>query len=502
MLQLDKLRDHQRAPAARLLDVLTKNPSAVDMSDTGTGKTYVAMAVANAMKLPTLVVVPKVAITAWQRAAEHFNDSFSVINYEMLRTGWSPYGKWDNNPPKTRRSEEYFKCQCCQREFTIPGEPCYCHPLGIHCMEIKHDTWKYGKFHFHPAVKNIIFDEVHRCAGQSSLNAEMLIGARREQRKMLGLSATAACSPLDMKALGYALDLHTLDHDVIGRGKCFTKWAFKYGVRRDPAFRGLVWRAGAKDQLRIMAEIRESIIPARGVRVCVEDIPGFPERDITSELYDIEETNQIDQIYRDMAEPLGRLQARSERDLAPDHPLTVILRARQKIELLKVPVAVELARDYMAKGYSVALFVNFTETVKALRERLNCDCFIDGTPDGVRHRQRSIDQFQINESRSIIANNEAGGICVSLQDLDGFHPRVGLVFPSFSARTMQQVFGRLHRDGGKSKCHYRIIFAARTVEEKIHRAVRSKLNNLDALNDADLQPENLILTKLSITHTF
>lgn len=457
------------------------------------------------MKLPTLVVVPKVAVTAWERAAQHFDDSFSVINYEMLRTGRTPYGQWENNPPADFKLTEYFKCQCCQLKFSLENfTPCYCHPLGVHCAEIKRETWKYGAFHFHPAVKNVIFDEVHRCAGLDSLNADMLIAARREKRKVLGLSATAACSPLDMRALGYTLDLHTLDNDIFGLRpprRNFYAWASKYGVRRDPAFRGLVWRVSAAEQLRIMSEIRDLIIPARGVRVRVDDIPGFPERDITSELYDLEEGKQIDRLYAEMAEPLARLQQKIEGDLCPDHPLTVILRARQKIELLKVPIAVELARDYMAKGYSVAIFVNFSETLNVLREKLNCDCFIDGTPAGVRYRQRSIDDFQANRSRAILANNEAGGIAVSLQDLDGFHPRVGLVFPSYSARTMRQVFGRLHRDGGLSKCHYRILFAAKTVEEKVHRALKPKLNNLDALNDADLVPDNLILTKVSIPHT-
>lgn len=501
-LQLDKLRAHQHAPAKWLLDVLTTHPSAVDLSDTGTGKTYVAAAVANALHLPTLVVVPKVAITAWERAAAHFDDSFSVINYEMLRTGRTPYGKWENNPPADFSLAEFYKCQCCQRVFTIDDkyEPCYCHPLGIHCMEIKRKKWKYGAFHFHPAVKMVIFDEVHRGGGLDSLNAEMVIASRREKKKMLGLSATAACSPLGMKAIGYALDLHTLDHDILGLQpprKNFYNWAFRYGVRRDPDFRGLVWRVKEGEQLRIMSEIRASIIPARGVRVCVEDIPGFPERDITSELYDLEENGRIDALYNEMCAPLERLQERITADVAPDHPLTVILRARQKVELLKVPIAVDLARDYLAKGYSVAIFVNFTETLNALREKLGCDCFIDGTPAGVKYRQRSIDHFQENRSRQILVNNEAGGICVSLQDLTGLHPRVGLVFPSFSAVTMRQVFGRLHRDGGKTRCHYRIIFAARTVEEKIHRAVRSKLNNLDALNDADLMPGNLPLVRFS-----
>jgi hypothetical protein len=172
-----------------------------------------------------------------------------------------------------------------------------------------------------------------------------------------------------------------------------------------------------------------------------------------------------------------------------------MLRAHQKIELLKTPIAVELAGDYMEKGYSVALFVNYRQTLEELCARLKTRCFIDGSVEGVRNRVHSIDQFQRNVNKAIIVNNKAGGIAVSLHDLDGDHPRVGLVFPCFSAETMQQVFGRLHRDGGKSKCHYRVMFAAGTMEVPMHRAVSARLNNLEALNDADLRPENLRLTK-------
>jgi len=374
-------------------------------------------------------------------------------------------------------------------------QPCYCHPLGIHCIEEKKKPWKYGEFHFHPNVGMVIWDEGHRCGALDSLNADMMIASRRDVNRSLVLSATAACSPLKMYAMGYFLDVHTGDFDMPLSGrKKFYSWACKYGVRKEP-MRGLQWRVTPGQQQIVMAEIRKQIIPARGVRVTVADIPGFPEREITSELYDLEEHNLIDRLYADMEEPLQRLVDKASGDTNPEHPLTLVLRARQKIELLKVPIAVELARDYMEKGYSVGIFVNFSETIAALRERLSSDCFIDGSAAGQRCRQKNIDRFQRHESRLIIVNNEAGGIAVDLPDLDGNHPRVGLVFPCFSAVTMRQVFGRFHRLVGRSICHYRILFAAKTVETKVHRNLQTKLNNLDALNDLDLMPDNLCLTR-------
>jgi hypothetical protein len=38
-----------------------------------------------------------------------------------------------------------------------------------------------------------------------------------------------------------------------------------------------------------------------------------------------------------------------------------------------------------------------------------------------------------------------------------------------------------------------VLLAAKTADVKIHKALRAKLNCLDALNDADLLPENLTL---------
>lgn len=500
----ERLRPHQVEPAKWLAAVLDHFYSGVDLSDTGTGKTYVAAAIAALSKLPTLVVGPKIACSIWQRAAAHFDEKFSVVGYEMLRTGNTPFGKWSNG---TAKPSSFFKCQTCQCVVDLENfTPCYAHPRGIHCLETKKRAANYGHFIFHPAVKQLIFDEVHRCAGRDSWNAEMLIAAKRQNIRTIGLSATAACNPLNMRALGYLLDLHGLDQDVfeaqqVRRASFFTpgrlvrpnfyKWSAGYGCRKDPRFRGWKWLVGAEEQQRIMLDIRSHILPERGVRVQWQDIPGFPDRQITAELYDLDSPEEIDGCYKEMAEALARVDERVANYLAPDSPLSKIMAARQRVEILKVPIFTELGQDYLAKGYSPVFFVNFRQTIDELSKRFPEFPIIDGSAESVKHRDEYVKTFEANLCPGLIVNSEAGSECLSAHDLDGFHPRVGLVSLSYSATKMRQLFGRLHRDSGKSPAFYRVILANKTVEVKIHRAVSPKLNNLDALNDADLSPDNL-----------
>jgi hypothetical protein len=479
------LRPHQVEPAAALLSILRQHQSAVDISDMGIGKTAHAVSVIAESGLPTLVIVPKIAISGWKTMLDNFNTSASLINYESLRTGKTPFGSWERSPGP---SEVFFQCTHCQRKYKAVEIPdrCYCRDDGVHCFETKRKPRLYGKFIFHPAVKQVVFDEIHRCSALDSLNADMLIAARRQGLKILGLSATVASSPLHLRALGYALNLHSLQD--------FYSWAARFGVRRIPGA-GFKWMVASEKQGAIMANIRASIIPARGVRVTTDSIPGFPECDVTAELYDLDSSpGQIDALYAEMAEAITELKLRGSFDKDSEHPLTKYKRAHQTIELLKVPLMQELAEDYLAKGFSVALFVNYSQTMTEIRKRLKIDCFVDGSPEGVRYRQRSIERFQANSARAIALNSDAGGICISLEDKIGTFPRVGLVMPNPSATIMRQVFGRLRRDGGKSRSHYRVLLAAGTLDTKVHRSLSAKLNNLDSLNDADLRPENLLIS--------
>lgn len=443
---------------------------------------------AHSLGLPCLVVGPKVSKVAWERAATTFDDKFSFCNYELLRTGNTNFGQWDKKVPGRR----YFKCQCCQLEVNLDQfEPCPVHPAGIHCLENHKRPTTYGNFVFHPAVKLLILDECHRCNGIDSLNAEIPIAAKRQGIKTLFLSATVAQSPLNMRALGYSLDLHADKKDVekLSGGRLieqpsFYHWASRYGCRRDPRFKGFKWFAGEAEQKRIMREIRDQIFPARGVRVRAEDIPGFPKRVILPELCELDHPEDIDGCYHKMKDALEKLAHTKASDKDPEHPLTVILRARQQVELLKIPLAVEYAEDDFEKGHSIVFFVNFRQTIEELLKIYPDAGVIDGTT--VDTRDHTVDLFQAQELRRLIVNCEAGGVSLSLQDLHGDYSRMGIVFPNFSATSMQQVFGRFQREGGKSISYYRVLFANKTVEMPVHRALCSKLGAMGALMDGVL----------------
>tara|TARA_E500000331_G_scaffold270821_1_gene262419 strand:+ start:129 stop:392 length:264 start_codon:yes stop_codon:yes gene_type:complete len=83
---------------------------------------------------------------------------------------------------------------------------------------------------------------------------------------------------------------------------------------------------------------------------------------------------------------------------------------------------------------------------------------------------------------------QAGGTGLSLHDETGEYPRVSLISPSFSAIDLRQCLGRVHRATGKSPSIQKIVFASGTVEMRVCKLVRAKLNNLDLINDDEMNP--------------
>lgn len=491
------LLDYQIPHKDALVSAIRRNGAALDGSDMGTGKTYAAGGVILELNVPTLVVCPAICVTAWAAMGKSLGVEFDVRNYEMVRTGRTPYGKWTNPPPDGPR-DKFLKCNSCQIKFE-PGEPieprCPHQFLGIHCVETLSTPHDYGKFLWSPAVELIVFDEIHRCAAlDNSLQAEMLISAKRAGKRLLGLSATVADSPLSLRAIGYALNLHALVDRKGGDVPGFYSWASRHHCRFF-AGRGFTFSASEAVRHMVMGHLHEEVFPARGSRVKISDLGDkFPETQITAEYYDIEKSDRIDDLYAEMDEALAILHGIASGDR--ENALTRILRARQEIELLKTPIFVELTNDALAEGKSVALFVNFRQTIEELCKKLKTQCRVDGSQTGVKGaatRQKNVSDFLTDAERKIVVSADAGGIGIDLDDKRGVFSRLGLVSLGFSARSARQVFGRLRRQGSKSKSIYRCILAGQE-EKKLHARLAPKLDHLDILNDGDLHATNLPLT--------
>jgi hypothetical protein len=164
--------------------------------------------------------------------------------------------------------------------------------------------------------------------------------------------------------------------------------------------------------------------------------------------------------------------------------LTEILRARQRVELLKVPTFVQMAQDGLADGSSVIVALNFDASVHAVAKRLRTFNTITGK-DKLANRQALMDAFNDDRETLIVMNIKAGGLGISLHGHEGGRTRLSLISPTYSGIDIKQMLGRPHRAGGAYSIQ-RVMFAAGTIEERACEKMRTKIKRIDTLNDGDL----------------
>ena len=414
----------QVEPMTRLVEILKTNLSAVDSSSTGVGKTYTACSVAKNLGLALGVICPKAVIPSWHEASKHIGTEIKfVVNYEGL---------------KFSAGEKYIV-------WTPMGYP----------------VWKISERD--PVL--LVFDEAHRCKDHNlSKNALMLISAVSQKIRHLLVSATLADSPLHMRAVGYSLGLHN--------GRNFQEWIRSLGCWKDSNNR---WHfTGGENSMK---RIRSSIFPARGVRIRADDLgKDFPTTLITAEVI---EASGADKIYESLQKRLEKVQEQTES--YHKTVLTEVLGARRRVELLKVPSMVSLAKDAIEQDNSVAIFVCFNETVEALKEALKCPTITGETPQNERNRIMKV--FRADRIPAVVLNISAGGVGISLH---GARQRLSLISPSWSAIDLIQTIGRVRRAGGSHSVQ-KILFANGSVEESVCARVRSKVGCIETLNDGDTQ---------------
>lgn len=426
------LYPEQRQSVDCLKASLLKWGGALDSSETGTGKTLKSVELSRELGLTPLVICPKSVIPSWERTFAEQGVSFhGVINYERIKMGKTQWLK------------------------------------------------KSGKgFYWNlPEGSMLIFDEVHRCKAAYSQNSKMLSAAHRFPTLML--SATAAENPAEMRSIGCILRLHTLTD--------YIKWALKYGCQFNP------WNALEFDPIEGPSRLKllnAVMYPDRAHKLTRKDLGShFRETSVSFDPLDFGDKGKIKKILAEVQDEIDALvhKQREDSQRAAENDssvmeITRLLRARQKVELLKVPMIAEMVEDYLDLGHSVAVFLNFNDSVDALSRiiKIPHGKIVGGQSES--ERQRAIDDFQEDRSRLIVANLAAGGVGVSLHDVNGTYPRAALISPSYSAKDLQQALGRVDRAGAKSDSVQRILIASDTLEEEILAKIRMKLRNLDVLH--------------------
>lgn len=426
-----KLLHYQIPAVGHLKASMISNRVALDCSDTGTGKTYTSLKTVLELGMRPGIICTKTGIADWKEVCNFYGlNPLFIINWESAKSTKFIYTK--------RVQDEYtgeynFK-------WLVPPNANVC----------------------------IIFDEVHRANGEGTQNQKLLLGAA--DYPIIGLSATLADKLSKLRSIGILCGLFTDD--------TFNDWLQEKGLFKDNHNN---WKS-LQDKSN-MLEINKLLFPAFGTRIRKADIPDFPDVQNIAKLYPVAGADKQNAAYMKLQKQIAELKAKSGSDMQ-SKILVLSLRYKQLTEHLKIPLLIELIKEKKEEGLSVAVFVNFSDTVIELKRKLKTNCFIVGGQKP-EDRRRAIDDFQADNKHVIICNIKAGGIGISLHDIHGDRPRVALICPSDNATEILQAMGRIHRAGAKSKAINYLVYAARTVEEKIYKNMVEKIQTINTLNDGE-----------------
>jgi superfamily II DNA or RNA helicase len=394
------------------------------------------------MGVPFAVVCPKPVLHQWKKVIfNHFNlkDHFKgIINYELLIRG---------------RKDSSIASYVLSRE-----------------TKRQKFTWKL------PKNTVIIWDEAHRLKNWKTKSSKSCIEAHKQGYKQLFLSATLASNPLELRTVGVCTKLFRTAAE-------YFKWAREHGVYDGN------WGLEFNNDKKVLKKIHNYLFEHRGVRLLRDVIPNFPETEIIVNSYDMDEEDvaKIRAIYDEMKKELKVLDAKIKQD--GDSEMAIRIRALQKTEMLKVPLMEEMIRESVAEGMSVVVFLNYSDSIDALAERLNTTCIYDGR--NVKERQKNLELFQENKETILITNIAAAREGLNLGDELGGHPRLSLISPTDSVTKLKQALGRVHRENSKTKSVQKLIYVAGTQEEDVVNNVGQKLENLTLINNGTITDDDL-----------
>ena len=477
----DKLLPYQIDHVERLVYSLTSYNRALDASDTGTGKTYTAIAVCKIFGFIPLIVCPKSVIDSWLKVLAFMEcEFFGIANYESIQN--CKYYNSDGKKVKTK----FLTMEEINNKIVVKKNK---QPNVIDLddstssdEEIKYE-YKWNKTEM-PANIIVIVDEAHRCKNIKTNNGKIL--ARLSEIpdiKILILSATVVDKPKFFMLTGYVLGLYS----PYAMGKSWMKESGKTKQHNQNHNQN----QNQNQNQNIMQGVHKKIYPEYASRMKISNSnikTEFPDNHITAECIQMDNSVEIQKQYeliKAAAEELKNKETNSGNALAS------ILFARQRIEMLKIPAFIQLVKSHIDENKSVAIFVNFTDTLKNLAEKLQTKCLIYGE-QSIEERVANIANFSNDTERIIICNIKSGGCGISLHDTIGNFPRVSIISPTWSAQDIIQVLGRIYRAKTKTKVQQRIIFCSNTIEVDVCENLKEKISNISMLNDGDVSAYKIV----------
>jgi len=269
----DRLLKYQLPHFYQLEEILTTNNCALDASDTGTGKTYVAVALAFVLKRLLFIICPKSVIPNWLNVAKTLGvEILGIANYELIK-GCKYY------------TEDLVKVNCTYVEKYLKEQ--------IGTKEVYDYTFSL------PDDVLVIVDEAHRCKNHQSITSRLLLAIHRSKCKMLLLSATISDKVKCFKPFGVVFGFY----DNVNE--------FKMWVRKTKAARQIYYKnSNLNDDQMTLDIIHTKLFPDLGSRMRIKDLGSmFPSNQVLSQSYMSDNMEEIQEQYEIIQEAFRDLKS-------------------------------------------------------------------------------------------------------------------------------------------------------------------------------------------------
>ena len=454
-----QLRPNQVDHYQRVQDILQKFYFYVDGSEMGTGKTYVATALAKLYNLPCIVVCPLAARKTWTDVLGTYGvgvynlpETGGVLTYESLRSmkGYQP-----KHGLLTR----------------VEGSPVQFFPTELLTKIIN-------------AGVLIIFDECQKLKNKSAQFAAARAVIRHfyavsSKSRLALLSATAMDKPDHavnfLRMVGFIThrNLYTKNGGVgklLGAAE-LQEWAMKISREKAEEFMNnnpfkFSQKGAIEYVFKLFIEVLRdqilSIMP-RGKTDAIKDVKnGFYYMEKQDELaYTQTITSLSDVLSYDME--TGTV-VRNQKNMGT---ITKVMMESQKA---KIPIMIRKAKEILSQTVNekgeqicpkVVLFADYYDVINELLIELKDYYPVELTGRiSEKNRNAAITAFQEQSStcRIIIGNPLVGGLAVGLHDTTGKFPRHMLIMPGFRINELHQATGRVFRDGTVGKAVIRFVY--------------------------------------------
>ncbi|MFS8159924.1 MAG: helicase-related protein [Candidatus Roizmanbacteria bacterium] len=435
-------------------------------SETGTGKSYLALSVSTTERRPLIICCPKAMVLDWYiLSLQHPIEILCICNYETLIKGKMYAFGANVNLDKLVRVD----CPYVKKVEGMKGRK-------------KHISFEWTNL---PERSLIVFDEAHYCKNPTTQRSKLMTSAyeyanhpqnRIRKIGLLLLSATIIEKKANLRPFMYVL-----------------------GYANSPSGKSVVDDIEFKVRdfgMKLISERRMTRATMAEARKALGD---SHTSDVKTKMFSLDDEDRVK--IEALCTEIREILLATSGDKPKNH-LAIRMQKRQEIEALKVGILFKECVIQREAGYAVVIFVNFKGTLEALISMVKqtwpkdqagneqYSLIVGGQEAQARLKQ--VQMFQSGATDIMLAMITAGGIGIGLHDLQGGRPRYGLMSPPESATVTVQALGRIDRIGAKTDSIQRIIFIKDTIEEKIAENLNQKIQTIGDLN-GDEDADNLFL---------